>query len=234
MAASTTTDAEFDLLKPLSVQTSDLPKTATDPNVGFTYMMSSLAKYENQLHHLVSESWDEEANLIFRGQADREWPLESSADRRLRKVTPRDVIEYVIERLLHPARDEGYGHHAGKPLSDLELLATLQHHGAATCLIDFTSNFHIALWFACQDHQLDGSVFVVNRGDADSFQTITGERTGLEIAKILEDDGAVDSPDEFCERAQWATHLLLDATAQRDSIRSPTRLFRVFAAPHTG
>ena len=159
-------------------------------------MMSSLAKYEKQLHHLVSESWDEEANLIFRGQADREWPLESSADRRLRKVTPRDVIEYVIERLLHPARDEGYGHHAGKPLSDLELLATLQHHGAATCLIDFTSNFHIALWFACQDHQLDGSVFVVNRGDADSFQTITGERTGLEIAKILEDDGAVDSPDD--------------------------------------
>ena len=156
-------------------------------------MMSSLAKYENQLHHLVSESWDEEANLIFRGQADRVWPLESSAERRLLKGTPRDVIEYVIERLLHPARAEGYGHHAGKPLSDLELLAILQHHGAATCLIDFTSNFHIALWFACQDHQMDGSVFVINRGDVDSFHTVTGEPTGLKIEEILEDDGTVDS-----------------------------------------
>lgn len=158
--------------------------------------MSSLARYEQQLHDLVRESWGEGANLIFRGQANRKWRLESSADRRLREVSQGDSIEYVITRLLNPARAEGYGHQDGKRLTDLELLAALQHHGAATCLIDFTSNLHIALWFACQDHRSDGTVFVVNRGDVDSFQTITGEHADRDIADILADDGAADSVDD--------------------------------------
>lgn len=36
--------------------------------------------------------------------------------------------------------------------SDLELLAELQHKGAATCLVDFSTNFLNALWFATQDY----------------------------------------------------------------------------------
>lgn len=36
--------------------------------------------------------------------------------------------------------------------SDLELLAELQHKGAATCLVDFSTNFLISLWFATQDY----------------------------------------------------------------------------------
>ena len=35
-------------------------------------------------------------------------------------------------------------------LTDLELLAKLQHYGAATCLIDFTKLPLVALWMACQ------------------------------------------------------------------------------------
>ena len=161
-----------------------------------TYKMNRLAKYEQQLHDLVSESWGEGPMLLFRGQANSEWRLESSADRRLREVSLQDSIEYVVTRLVNPARAEGYGYQDGRRLTDLELLAALQHHGAATCLIDFTSNFHIALWFACQDHHRDGAVFVVNRGDVDFFETITGERADLEIAKILADDGATDSADD--------------------------------------
>ena len=38
----------------------------------------------------------------------------------------------------------------GRQLSDLEILAELQHFGAATCLIDFSRSALVALWFACQ------------------------------------------------------------------------------------
>lgn len=44
----------------------------------------------------------------------------------------------------YPEKYEGY--------SDLELLAELQHKGAATCLVDFSTNFLISLWFATQDY----------------------------------------------------------------------------------
>jgi len=36
--------------------------------------------------------------------------------------------------------------------SDLEILADIQHNGGASCLVDFSANFLIALWFATQDY----------------------------------------------------------------------------------
>jgi hypothetical protein len=33
--------------------------------------------------------------------------------------------------------------------TDLEILGDLQHNGAATCLVDFSKNLLISLWFAC-------------------------------------------------------------------------------------
>ena len=59
-----------------------------------------------------------------------------------------------------------------KARDELELLADLQHHGAATCLLDFTRGALIALWFACEKSETDGKVFVVNTAD---------EKTVLEI-----------------------------------------------------
>lgn len=48
--------------------------------------------------------------------------------------------------------------------SDLELLAQLQHQGAATGLIDFTLDPLVALWFACVGHpESDGAVYVLPR-----------------------------------------------------------------------
>lgn len=38
-----------------------------------------------------------------------------------------------------------------KGWSDLEILADLQHNGAATCLVDFSKNILVSLWFACND-----------------------------------------------------------------------------------
>lgn len=37
--------------------------------------------------------------------------------------------------------------------SDLEILADIQHKGGASCLVDFSSNFLVSLWFATQDYE---------------------------------------------------------------------------------
>lgn len=36
-------------------------------------------------------------------------------------------------------------------MSDLDILADIQHNGGATCLVDFSKNVLTALWFACKD-----------------------------------------------------------------------------------
>lgn len=45
-------------------------------------------------------------------------------------------------------------------MSDLDILADIQHNGGATCLVDFSKNILTSLWFACQnDFDRDGFVY---------------------------------------------------------------------------
>ena len=148
--------------------------------------MDLLTEYQKRLAELAAP-WGRAAVFIFRGQRNGSWALNSSAERRLEKESnPPALIDYLTKVLMEPARSEGYAHQHNRELNDLELLAKLQHFGAATCLIDFTANFHIALWFACADDKADGKVFVVNRGDTHNFKEVTLKRAKEGIATLLQ------------------------------------------------
>lgn len=94
-------------------------------------------------------------SLLYRGLADSGWQVESAAYRRVKKSgeppDPHEEFKNHIVRLLEKASMRGLRAHAGGEFSDLELLAQLQHYGAATCLIDFTYSPLVALWFACSE-----------------------------------------------------------------------------------
>ncbi len=153
--------------------------------------MSTLTRYVLEMEEAAQKHFGNSLTpLIFRGQSNKDWLLDSSAERRLRDSGSefnRDVLlTYLREELIDPAKKEGYGHQNGKELSDLELLAELRHHQAATCLIDFTRNFHVALWFACvSNNDKNGKVLIVNSGDPSLFEDITPERSKGSIEKIL-------------------------------------------------
>ena len=51
----------------------------------------------------------------------------------------------------------------GQSSTPLQLLAKLQHFGAATGLLDFTHNPLVALWFACDEPGHDGKVFFLSK-----------------------------------------------------------------------
>lgn len=100
---------------------------------------------------------DRENVFMWRGQGNLEWPIHSAAYRRLaqsgrRHVDERRMRSYETE-LLRNARHKGYGNEDGRRLADFEVLAKLQHHGAATRLIDFSRNILVALWFACNSER---------------------------------------------------------------------------------
>ncbi len=83
------------------------------------------------------------------------WPLHSTAYRRLAaregQATENKVVTYE-EWLLEQATHRGYRYMDGRELTDLELLARLQHHGAATRLVDATRSAFVALWFCVSSH----------------------------------------------------------------------------------
>ena len=116
--------------------------------------------------------------LLYRGLADADWEVESSAYRRIRvsQEEPLPVtFQNYIEQLLNTSGLQGFRYQHDRKLSDLELLAELQHYGAATCLIDFTENALIALWFACREElHKDGKVVAMATDDLDKFSTVNG------------------------------------------------------------
>ncbi|MGU3587369.1 FRG domain-containing protein [Rhodococcus sp. C26F] len=79
--------------------------------------------------------------------------------------------------LLNEGRVNGFGYQDGRRLSDLELLASLQHHGAATSLLDITKNVLVALWMATtsQDPSLDNQPGVVVAFGQAPLRTISAE-----------------------------------------------------------
>ena len=189
----------------------------------------NVAEYRQELL-AIAERWRSPV-LAFRGQEDRDWLLESSAERRLKKglkglvrVPDSLFIEYHRDNLLQKGKLRNYDKREGKQLDDLELLAELQHHGAATCLLDFTRNALVALWFACEDsyrvsegsgqetveepeesHQArkDGKVFVVNTADVQpGFREVTPrDIVGKSIEDVLrsktrDEDSAKERTDQ--------------------------------------
>ena len=127
--------------------------------------------------------------LLYRGLPDADWRVESAASRRL-KVSLEDpppvAFENYIRQLLDNASLQGFRYQRDRELSDLELPAELQHFGAATCLIDFTENALIALWFACQEQpKNNGKVVAMATDDPDRFPTVTYEQSKFPIMEFL-------------------------------------------------
>ena len=132
---------------------------------------------------------------LFRGVPDDSYEIEASAYRRLPEVersNPYRLLR-INKRLIEKARLLGHDRKNGRRLSDLDLLAELQHFGAATCLIDFTRNALIALWFACQQNSTEekaanGKVFAVPRADVGRFETVDTKMIEKNIDHFFEPD----------------------------------------------
>ena len=129
----------------------------------------SISEYLRRIDSLIRTFEAEHGNtqiLAFRGQSCDSWELDSSAERRLSgsqsvRVADDEFIAYHEELILACKRNR-FDRRDGIELDELEILAQLQHHGAATLLIDFTRNALVALWFATANKSVNGKVFVIN------------------------------------------------------------------------
>ena len=101
-------------------------------------------------------------NCIYRGEPEHYDKVSSALYRR----TPDgfDSGEFDLERLQQEILRDARNHIHDQEKKDFELLTELQHYGSQTNLIDFTTDYHIALFFACNgSHDRDGRVIVLQR-----------------------------------------------------------------------
>ena len=143
---------------------------------------------------------------VFRGVPNETYGVQASAYRRPKK-NYRDFDKFlkINKDLVDETKLRGYHERDGRQLEDLEILAELQHYGAATCLIDFSYSAQVALWFACEpdsktsqdcdcetsqdsENPLNGKVFAVHHRSSDDFEKIDSNDLTKKIDEFLQDE----------------------------------------------
>ena len=140
--------------------------------------IKTLNKFVEWVHRLP------QGEYVYRGVSNKNYSIEASTYRRLKNENGefRNEEDKSAERLLQinsemieEANRHRHGWKNEQPLSDLNLLAELQHYGAATCLIDFTKNPLVALWMACRKSSgglVDGKVYAVEISSQSPFKSV--------------------------------------------------------------
>lgn len=118
-------------------------------------------------------------NLIFRGQSDSSWDIVSSAYRYLKKIYPtinvtKDILGYFESNV---NKDVAKLRSNNKDFENRDrdwMMCTLQHLGGKSTFIDFSTDAHIALYFACEklSQDKDGVVFVMTHDENNIYNNI--------------------------------------------------------------
>lgn len=129
-------------------------------------------------------------DFFFRGQANAEWDITSSAFRFLKDQYPTlDITSNILDEFEQEI-PEFYALYSKQPEIDVqnnrtELLCMLQHLGGKTPIIDISSQPRIALFFACEQliDDKDGVVFVFPTNSKSEILNASQEAIGILIGE---------------------------------------------------
>ncbi len=102
-----------------------------------------------------------DGDYIFRGESQCHKKVTSNLYRKLEKVR---MLNFGVETFQKQELEYAKRYRYTQKTNESEILAEIQHFGGKTNLIDFTTNSHIALFFACEKvHHEDGRVILQDK-----------------------------------------------------------------------
>lgn len=147
-------------------------KTISDIDVPKKIKDETLVKYK-EYYNAVRDKWNKELQFesdpsialekLREAIFDDNSPIapeyiKSGAAVRLQEVygSHSHHIDYInyIKHMLNDVKSR-FPKYVDENYSDIEILADLQHKGAASCLVDFSNNFLTSLWFATETYNDD-------------------------------------------------------------------------------
>jgi hypothetical protein len=181
-----------------------------------------------RIRELLRAIWDLHAMYgidvpwLWRGQANAAWGLEPAIHTRLRHQADLDddEVNRFTNGLLRAAKAAALNNHEGTNLPDMALLALLQHHGAATPLLDVSLDPLVGLYMATvspnpEDDDEDGVLFAIRRPSL--LISAFDSRPFTEVYYWIGDEVALYSAPDVSERLRIQRgHFLLGGVSTAD------------------
>ena len=176
--------------------------------VPFEITIASFGKYIEIINKITKPFMEKLPigyKLLYRGQADKDWPILPAIARGKKRGSEVALLDY--ERNLIEEAKYRMPTVFNDNLLPVDLLAVLQHHGIPTRLLDISASPLVALFFACQkEPKKDGEIIVFMRNIehnatyplqnaiADSYKIMENRTTSLEwfFTELLRRPYAID------------------------------------------
>jgi hypothetical protein len=121
---------------------------SSNPFVTHTYKSWKYFLSDNQY-------FADDMGFVFRGHGCESWNLETTLDRLIKRIDPKDInldstYDFLLNEFIHSARARS-GAKKDAINNNEELWAIGQHYGLATPLLDWTRSLYVALFFAFEN-----------------------------------------------------------------------------------
>ena len=133
---------------------------------------------------------------IYRGESESHDEVSSNLYREYKDDIEAENfdIEVVQNEILREAKE--YTIHK---MDDLEILTELQHHGGKTNLIDFTTDYLVALFFACDGNRDELGKVILLQKQSETYEVVRPPRTisraGVQKSIFVQTSRGVVNPD---------------------------------------
>ena len=132
---------------------------------------------------------------IYRGESEIHDKVSSNLYREYEKdvETEHFDIKVVQEEILREAKE--YTDKA----DEFEILTELQHHGGKTNLIDFTTDYLVALFFACDGNRDEPGTVILLQNQSEAYEVVKPPRTiaraGVQKSIFVQAPSGIVEPD---------------------------------------
>ena len=145
--------------------------------------MSNVQSEKNAICRIIKDLCERfgapysKGKFIFRGEPDASYPSVSSGLlRKIKEMKGRRAEEsFDSERMMRHLASRAAPYVGGNVVGrEFETIAAMQHYGAATPLIDFTEDWRVALYFACERNESkDGRIIHLTKKRAKERYDLT-------------------------------------------------------------
>ena len=183
--------------------------------------ITDLSRASAKLNEIAEKSAD--GDYIYRGESKTLEKVRSSLYSEYEADIEAENFDIAVVQAEILKEAKKYTTHK---MDDPEILAELQHHGGKTNLIDFTEDYRVALFFACDSNRDKPGRVILLKKESEDYEVLkppgTIPHAGVQKSLFVQSPSGVVEPDDLVDIPADLKGIMLDHLQKHHDISTKT------------